>query len=147
MKKNKEIPAAGFCVLRKDLASKNTQVAVGNRWVSSTYPMKYRWLGEDEGFQIWAHNDWQDAESIDWDFPSSEKEIILAHFTDYNYHEAMSEIEEEWSVKDLKFFLKQCGYIKPYIKDIMIGMVKDLARIHRWEMKLEYANPFLVKEK
>lgn len=143
MKTKKEIPAAGFCVLRADLLKKGEAAVVDGSKCDWSYAMPYRWLKEDEGFEIFIHGRFREAESIDFDFLSDEKDILLNTFRDYNYSDAIEEIKQ-WSAKELKTLLKCCGY-KTYTKDIMIKMVQDLARIHCWKITLENQNPFLVK--
>lgn len=50
MKKNKEIQAAGFCVIRPDITKNGFQIQVGNILTDTKQAMPYRWLNEDEGF-------------------------------------------------------------------------------------------------
>jgi hypothetical protein len=144
-KNPKEIPLAGFCIIRPDILNKGISIQVGNRLkIDNNDALAYRWLKDDEGFQVLALGAWRDAESIDFEFLSDEKEIVEKAFKNYQYLDAMEEIQD-WSAAYLKQFLRSLGYTKPYIKDIMIQMVQDLARIHRWKITLENSNPFLAK--
>ena len=142
MNKHKEIPAAGFCIIRPDIIKRKEKVPTGNMMCDLDDAMLYRWLDE-ERFQVHVYGQWRDAESIDFEFLSDEKKIVKNWFKNYHYSEAMEEIET-WSAKDLKQFLKLLGY-KTWVKDIMITMVKDLARIHAWKIEMTEKNQFLVK--
>lgn len=144
-KANKEVLSAGYCIIRPDILKQRLKVCVGFNGRLSTDKddaIPYRWLKEDEGFQVLIHGRWEDAESIDFNFLSGEKEIFVNTFKNYDYSDAMEEIKD-WSVKDLKQILRHCGY-KTYVKDIMVQMVRDLARVHAWKIQIEH-NPFLVK--
>lgn len=148
MKKTKNIRSAGFCVVRPDLIAKNERVPIGGGYplnaTNEKRPIPYRWIN-DENFQVFVNNCWQDAESIDFNFLSSEKEIVKKQFNGYRDENAYGEIQN-WSGKDLKEFLRHCGY-KAWTKDINIIMVQDLVRIHVFGVKiLPRHNPFLVKK-
>lgn len=140
----KEMPLVGFCIIRPDILKQGLSVQAGNVKIDNDDAIAYRWLKDDEGFQVLAMGRWRDAESIDFEFLSGEKRVMNKVFKNYDYSDAMEEIKD-WSAAYLKQFLYSLGYKKPYIKDIMIGMVRDLARIHRWDITLEYKNPFLFK--
>lgn len=141
--KKKEIKSAGFCIVRPDLTKRNLSVPVGNTKFGETDAVPYRWLKDDEGFQVFCLGQWRDAESIDFEFLDKEQDIIKNVFKNYNYSGAIEEIKE-WTAVQLKELLRHCGY-KSWTKDINIDMVQDLARIHRFKIKLEKSNPFLVK--
>lgn len=143
MKTNK-IKSAGYCSARTDLLKKNLSVPIGKFQQHSSYPLPYRWLKDDDGFQIFYCDNWEDAESIDFNFLDTEKEIIKAHFKAYSYSNTIEEING-WSAKDLKELLRICGY-KSWTKDIMTYMVKDLVKIHAFKFKTIEHNPFLVKQ-
>lgn len=146
MKKVKEIKSAGFCIIRKDLQKQNLRVPIGDAsYYSGSYPLSYRWLKDTEGFQVLYQGTWQDAESIDFDFLDEEKDILVNHFRFHVFTEALEEIKSEWSAKELKELVRLCGYKSSYCKDILIDMVKDLARIHAWKQVLTKNNPFLNK--
>lgn len=142
MKSKQEIPAAGFCIIRPDIIKKKLKVPTGNMNCDLDDAMYYRWLDEDK-FQVHVYGQWRNAESVDFEFLSEEKDILKNWFKNYIYSEAMEEIKD-WSAKDLKQFLKLLGY-KTYIKDIMVSMVQDLARIHAWQMTMTERNVFLEK--
>ncbi len=141
----KEMKSAGFCIVRKDLQKQNLRVPIGIWYYSGSYPLPYRWLKDDEGFQVFYNSQWQDAESIDFDFLDTEKEIVKAHFKNYSHSTAIEEIKNEWTAKDLKEFLRLCGYKATHSKDILIYMVQDLARIYKFGIVLDIPNPFLHK--
>lgn len=148
MKAKKEIQSAGFCIVRPDLVAQNLRVPVGTGYPLDAHlekrPHPYRWLNDTEGFEIFIHNRWENAESIDFEFLDKDIDIIKAHFKGYTYGGAMQELDT-WSAKELKQFLRHCGYPTTYVKDIMVGMVKDLARLHAWKTPMEVNNPFLKK--
>ncbi len=54
--------------VRVDLIEKNLAVPVGSDYYGGKDPLPYRWLDDDEGFQILYMGVWVDAQSIDWDF-------------------------------------------------------------------------------
>jgi len=146
MSKTIIIKSAGFCIIRKDLQKENLRVPIGTAsYYSGSYPLSYRWLKDDEGFQVFFQGSWQDAESIDFDFLDTEKQIVMAHFKSHNYSSAIEEIKEEWTAMDLKEFLRHCGYKTNYCKGILVDMVHDLIRIERFKIQLTTTNPFLVK--
>lgn len=142
--KTKEIKSAGFCIVRPDLVKKNLKVPVAEGWYNESRPLPYRWLNDDQDFEVFVNGKWQESESIDFEFLDGEKEIVKAHFKGYRFTNAMDEIKQ-WSAKDLKEFLRLCGY-RTWTKDIMIWMAQDLARIHAFNRKPEQNNPFLVKK-
>lgn len=146
--KTKEIKSAGFCIVRHELVNKNLRIRIGGTLLSvfqERRPFPYRWLADDIGFQIRVNNRWEDAESIDFDFLDTEKEITKKHFNGYRDTRAKEEIED-WSAKDLKEFIRLCGYKYSYPKDILTSMVWSLVCIHIFtnHLKIE-KNPFLVK--
>jgi len=69
--KTKEIKSVGFCIVRHELTKDKLSVPVGGKHLNFTEasrPLPYRWLNDDEGFQIRFKEQWLDAESIDFDF-------------------------------------------------------------------------------
>jgi hypothetical protein len=57
--------------IRQDLLEQELAVPVGDGHYSSKESVAYRWLnlGQDnEQFQVHVNGEWQDAESIDFDF-------------------------------------------------------------------------------
>jgi hypothetical protein len=57
--------------IRQDLLEEELSVPVGDGHYGSKEPVAYRWknLGQDnEQFQVHLNGEWQDAESIDFDF-------------------------------------------------------------------------------
>ena len=57
--------------IRQDLLDREQAVPVGDGYYSSKESIAYRWkdLGLDtEQFQVHLNGEWQDAESIDFDF-------------------------------------------------------------------------------
>ncbi len=54
--------------VRVDLIEKNLAVPVGSDYYGGKEPLPFRWLDDDEGFQILYMGAWVDAQSIDWDF-------------------------------------------------------------------------------
>jgi len=147
-KATKNIRSAGFCIVRPDLVAKNLRVPIGGGYplnaTNEKRPILYRWLNGDEDFQVFVNGEWQEAQSVDFEFLSTEKEIVKKRFNYYRDINAYSEIEG-WSAKDLKEFLRHCGY-KTWQKDINVTMVQDLVRIHCFGVKLApHHNPFLVK--
>jgi len=144
MKKTKEIKAAGFCIVRPDILKKNERIPVGNLSFDEDFPLAYRWKTEDE-FEVRLHGRWLEAQSIDFQFLDTEKEILTHTFKNHGYSEAMEEIKNDWPVKELKELVRICGYKSTYTKDILVDMVQDLARIYAWKMTMTKSNPFLVK--
>lgn len=63
--------AAGLCRIHKNILKKGLAVPIGDKHASPSYDLQYRWLREDESnaqFQVFYLGEWQDAESIDFDF-------------------------------------------------------------------------------
>jgi hypothetical protein len=144
----REKASAGFCIVRPDLVAKNLRVPIGDGYPlnasNEKRPILYRWLKDDEGFQVFVNEKWQDAESIDFDFLSDEKEIIKKQFNGYRDFNAYEEVKT-WSAKDLRVFLRHCGY-KTWTKDINVKMLQDLIKIHVFRQGTQVPhNPFLVK--
>lgn len=85
-----KIPGAqGLAYIRKDLFSRKYSVPVGNGYYSEAKPLPYRW-GEGDGdkdFQVFLGNEWQTAESINWDFdirvvPAKDTETLRSKVKD-----------------------------------------------------------------
>ena len=55
------------CTIRKDLLQRGLAVSVGKEFVFSHGPFYYIWSNEDD-FQILLHGEWQNAQSIDFEF-------------------------------------------------------------------------------
>jgi hypothetical protein len=58
-------------IVRPDLIERELSVPVGEKFYGSPEPLPYRWKDidtDDEQFQIYLNGEWQDAESIDWNF-------------------------------------------------------------------------------
>lgn len=60
--------ALGYCKVRKDLVKKGLSVSIGNKYCHPLQELKYRWSEDDTVFQVFYLGEWQDAESIDFDF-------------------------------------------------------------------------------
>lgn len=58
----------GYCHIRKSILDKGLAVPIGDKHASPYYDLQYRWLNDDEQFQVFYLGEWQDAESIDFDF-------------------------------------------------------------------------------
>ena len=57
--------------IRQDLLNLEQEVPVGDEFYGSNEPLAYRWKDEGldtEQFQVHLNGEWQDAESIDFDF-------------------------------------------------------------------------------
>lgn len=68
-----ELPegAAGMAVVREDIRGEEAP-PVGEGFYYGDDPIPYRWINEDtedEAFEIFLDDKWQEAMSIDWDFP------------------------------------------------------------------------------
>ena len=59
--------AEGYCRIRKSILNKGLAVPIGEKHASPSYDLQYRWV-DDECFQVFYLGEWQDAESIDFDF-------------------------------------------------------------------------------
>lgn len=134
MKAKKEIPAAGFCIIRPDLFKENVAVYFINRRVKYPFAMLYRWLNDDEGFQVLFKGKWRNEESIDFEFLSDEKDIIKYVFAGTHQTEALEAVNK-FTDEDLMFLLNQCGYKKTYTRGEMISMVRYLALTHKFNAK------------
>lgn len=64
-----------FCRLRQDLINKELGAPVGETFYDSDRPIEYRWLDEIY-FQLFHNWNWENAESIDFDF---EIETLTIH--------------------------------------------------------------------
>lgn len=90
-----------YCVIRPDLLAKELGVPVGLGHYRLPEPLEYRWVNgagfpDDDGeeFQVLLDGEWQEAQSIDFDFiPSNETRVIVevrggivqcVHSTDQN---------------------------------------------------------------
>jgi len=142
--KTKEIPAAGFCVIRPDIIKEHLSVPVKGTNFGGKEAVMYRWLKEDEGFQIHLYGKWRDAESIDFDFLSNEKEILKRFFFNFTFMDATDEVKK-WSAKYLKQFLILLGY-KTNKKEIMVSMIMSLAGKYAWKLTAQSTNHFLIKK-
>lgn len=53
--------------IRKDLLEMGLGVPVGNTYYWEDAPLEYRWVNENH-FEVFYNNEWQEAESMDWEF-------------------------------------------------------------------------------
>ena len=60
--------ADGYCEVRKDLLKKGLAVLIGDKYHSPSQKLQYRWNEDDTVFQVLYCGEWQDAESIDFNF-------------------------------------------------------------------------------
>jgi hypothetical protein len=60
--------ADGYCEVRKDLLKKGLAVSIGDKYCSPSQKLQYRWNEDDTVFQVLYCGEWQDAESIDFNF-------------------------------------------------------------------------------
>jgi len=60
--------AQGYCKVRKDLVKKGLSIPIGDKYCKPINELKYRWSEDDTIFQVFYLGEWQDAESIDFDF-------------------------------------------------------------------------------
>lgn len=60
--------ADGYCRIRKEILDKALAVSIGDKYQSPHYDLQYRWLNDDTNFQVFYLGEWQDANSIDFDF-------------------------------------------------------------------------------
>jgi hypothetical protein len=58
-----------IAIIRKDLQTKNIAVPVGDKYYSGNKPLPYRWKNNDDVFQVKMGGKWEEAQSIDFDFP------------------------------------------------------------------------------
>lgn len=56
------------CTIRKDLIDADLSVPIGDTYLHTSEPIPYRWLSDEDGFQVLHNNKWHDAYSIDFDF-------------------------------------------------------------------------------
>jgi hypothetical protein len=66
--KNLNKQADGYCEVRKDLLKKGLAVSIGDKYCSTSQKLQYRWSEDDTVFQVLYCGEWQDAESIDFNF-------------------------------------------------------------------------------
>lgn len=149
MTKKKNIRSAGYCIVRPDIVARNERVPIGDGYplnaTNEKKPVLYRWVDDDEGFEVFVDEKWQSAQSIDFDFLDTDKDIVRKRFNGYRDTHAYDEVKG-WSKAELSTFLRHCGY-RSWTKEINITMVQDLIRIHVFGMKLiPRHNPFLVKK-
>ncbi len=60
--------------VRPDILRCGMAVPVGNDYYSGKQPLPYRWLDDDEAFEIFYDGAWVEAQSIDWEFDKPEGE-------------------------------------------------------------------------
>ncbi len=54
--------------VRPDLIKQGLAVPIGKTYYGSKNPLPFRWLDDDEGFEVCYCGEWIEAKSIDWDF-------------------------------------------------------------------------------
>lgn len=59
-----------MAILRRDLKADGTAVPIdyGKYYFRGSKPLKYRWLADVDGFQVFFRGQWREAYSIDFDF-------------------------------------------------------------------------------
>lgn len=56
-------------MLRTDLFNKGLSVPVGNSgWLNDQTQLKYRWTDDDSSFHVYFNGNWENAESLDFEF-------------------------------------------------------------------------------
>ncbi len=144
MKTKKEIPAAGFCIVRTDYFKGNQIVYLFNRRIKYPFGILYRWLNDDDGFQIFFKGKWRDEESINFEFPSDEKEIIKYVFAGCDMINTQK-LADTFSDEELKLLLSQCGYKTEYTRSEIITMITYLVFTHKYNM-IGLKHPLLKKK-
>lgn len=63
-----------YCVVRQSILDKGQSVPVGKDYYGEPDSLEYRWVNDDEYFQVLHEGIWQNAESIDWEFIDDDDE-------------------------------------------------------------------------
>ncbi len=59
--------------VRPDLLKQGLAVPIGEVYYGCEKPLPFRWLDDDEGFEVYYCGEWVSAQSIDWEF---EKPVV-----------------------------------------------------------------------
>ncbi len=77
--------------IRPDIIEKNLAVPVGSGYYGGKDPLPYRWLGNDEVFEVLYGGVWVEAQSIDWDFTDALVQDVVKSIDDMAFLDGSKE--------------------------------------------------------